>query len=155
MRKILAGLILTLLLSCATSGGPRPVVFDRATIITQLSTLPGAVVQSDGVLQFSYPEQALFGAGAVLPLPGGSKLLDPLAAFFLRHPGLLWQVDIQVGTGYGTAYDQALAEKRSELLATYLLSKGVDLAGLQFQPAATKEESLVFILNLPQKAAKQ
>lgn len=155
MKKIFAGLVLLLLTSCIPPSGPPPVKFDRVALSAQLAELPGVRVSPDAELQFSYPAQSLFGFGAVLPLPGGTRLLDPLAAFLLRNPGLRWQVDVQVKTEYGTDYDQTLAEKRSELLATYLLIKGVDLGELQFQPAAATVDALVFTLDQAQKTVKQ
>ena len=158
MRTIVAGLMLLLLTACATTttSGPRmgTVTLDPESLVTQLLKLPGAVVIKDP-LQFSYPDQSLFGVGAVLPLPGGTKVLDPLGDFFLSNPGLNWQVDVQMQTGHGVEYDQTLAEKRSELLATYLLSKGVALEGLHFQPAAGESESLIFTLKLPSNTANQ
>ena len=97
----------------------------------------------------------MYASGAVLPLPGGTSLLDPLAAFFQRNPGLSWRVDVKAATVHGSAYDQNLAEKRSELLATYLLSKGVALAELDFIPEAGPGQPLVFTLTSSQQAAKK
>lgn len=143
MRYLLAGLLL-LLLSCAPPKSAKQV--DGGTLLPQLSQLPGVVVASAEPLSFSYPEQVMFGTHAVLPMPGGPKLLNPLAQFLKQHPQLPWQVDIRVQTIYGAEYDQLLAEKRGELLASYLLSKGVTLQSLYFQPSVTDGDPLVFTL---------
>ncbi len=154
MKKVVIGILLLLLTACAASA-PRVVKYDRDVLLAQLAQLPGAAVTGGDAVQFSYPDGAMFGVGAVLPLPGGTGLLDPLADFFLRNPGLPWSVDVQVKTAHGVDYDQNLAEKRSELLATYLLSKGVQLEDLHFQPATALEESLVFSLKLPTETFNQ
>lgn len=155
MKRVLSLWFLLLLASCAPASRPQPATFDLGSLPAQLASLPGAVVDEEGGIKFSYPDQSMFGEGAVLPLPGGIKLLDPLADFFLRSPGLVWKIDVQTHTEYGPDYDQTLAEKRSELLATYLLSKEVDLRGLQFHPLAAAGDALVFTLNQPQQAAQQ
>ena len=148
MKRLLAGLLLLLLSACAAANGPRPVAVDAESLVAQIRQLPGAVLR-ENPLQFSYPEQAMFGVGAVLPLPGGTGTLNPLADFFLRNAGLVWQVEVPVQTEHGSEYDQALAEKRSELLASYLLYKKVDLSTLHFQPEAAAGEPLVFTLQTP------
>ncbi len=144
MKYLLAGLLL-LLASCAPPKSARQTAVDQ--LLPQLSQLPGAVVAATEPPSFSYPDQVMFGSYAVLPMPGGPKLLNPLAVFLKQHPQLRWQVDVRAQTGYGVEYDQSLAEKRSELLATYLLSKGVALQGLYFQPAAASGDQLVFTLK--------
>lgn len=154
MKKVVAGILLLLLMACATSA-PRVVKYDREALLAQLAQLPGVAVLAGEGVQFSYPAESMFGVGAVLPLPGGTGLLDPLAEFFLRNPGLPWSVDVRVKTDHGVDYDQMLAEKRSELLATYLLSKGVTLTDLYFQPAAASEQALIFTPKLPSPMAKQ
>ena len=152
MNRLVLGILL-LLTACAASG-PQAVKLDPAQLQAQLERLPGARVSSLEPLRFSYPDQTMFGAGAVLPLPGGTALLDPLADFIRRNPSLDWRVDLQVETAYGTAYDQNLAEKRSELLATYLLSKGASLQKLHFHPEAAAGPPLIFTLTPPQKAVE-
>ncbi len=146
---------LLLLLSACTATAPPSVKNDSVTLLEQLAALPGARVDAEEPLRFSYPEQTMFAAGAVLPLPGGPALLDPLAAFFQRNPGLSWRVDVRVATAHGSDYDQNLAEKRSELLATYLLSKEVALAELSFHPEAGPGQPLEFTLTEPLPAAKK
>ncbi len=150
MKYLFAGLLL-LLTSCAP---PKPAgQLKHDQLLPQLSRLPGAVVAATEPASFSYPAEVMFGSYAVLPLPGGPKLLNPLAGFLKQNPQLLWRVDIRAQTGYGAGYDQALAEKRSELLASYLLSKGVDLKGLSFQPAAAVGDQLVFTLKAAETSA--
>lgn len=150
MQYLLAGLLL-LLVSCAPATTVRQANSEKQVnsekLLVPLSQLPGVVASATEPLSFSYPEQVMFGTHAVLPMPGGPKLVNPLAQFLKQNPQLSWQVDIRVRTIYGVAYDQALAEKRSELLASYLLSKGVNLQNLHFQPTAAAGDQLVFTLK--------
>ena len=150
MRYLFAGLLL-LLTSCAPAKPAGQLNVDQ--LLPQLSQLPGAVVAATEPASFSYPAEVMFGSYAVLPMPGGPKLLNPLAGFLKQNPQLRWQVDVRAQTGYGENYDQALAEKRSELLATYLLSKGVALQGLYFQPSAAAGDQLEFTLKASEATA--
>ena len=143
MRYLLLGLLL-LLGACAPVKTTPPA--KGASLLPQLSQLPGALVTSAATPGFSYPDQVMFARYAVLPMPGGPQLLNPLAQFLTQNPQLSWQVEVRAQTTYGAEYDQLLAEKRSELLASYLLSKGVDLRGLSFQPVAGAGAQLVFTL---------
>jgi len=149
VKHLLLGLWL-LLAACAPPKPAKQITVE--SLLPQLQRLPGAVVTVTPP-SFSYPEQVMFGSYAVLPMPGGPKLLNPLAGLLKRNPQLLWQVDVRVQTEYGDDYDQALAEKRSELLASYLLSKGVALQGLYFQPAAAAGDQLVFTLKTAESKA--
>jgi outer membrane protein OmpA-like peptidoglycan-associated protein len=151
--NFLLSLLLILLAACAPapSGSPKaPQQVDLSGLRQQLALLPGVEVQEEP-LAFSYPEQVMFGKGAVLPMPGGPTLLDPLAAFLKHNPQLVWQVEVRAQTDQGQAYDQALAEKRSELLATYLLSKGAELKNLHFQPRASAGVPLELRLAVTEK----
>ncbi len=149
--KFLLSLLLPSLLLAACAPAPSsppqaaPQQVDLAGVRQQLARLPGAEVQEQP-LAFSYPGQVLFGDGAVLPMPGGPKLLDPLAAFLKQNRQLVWQVEVRAETEQGPAYDQTLAEKRSELLASYLLSKGAELKNLHFQPEASAGAPLSLLL---------
>ena len=145
MKYLLLGLWL-LLSACAPAKSTKQTNTD--TLLPIVSQLPGAVVTTAEGFRFSYPEQVMFGTHAVLPMPGGPKLLNPLAEFLKQNPELVWLIDVRVQTIYGLEYDQALAEKRSELLASYLMSKGVDLQNLSFQPATEEGAQLVFTLKL-------
>lgn len=143
MRYLLLGLLL-LLGACAPVKTAAPAKGE--SLLPQLLQLPGAVVATAATPGFSYPDQVMFARYAVLPMPGGPKLLNPLAQFLIQNPQLSWQVEVRAQTTYGADYDQLLAEKRSELLASYLLSKGVDLHALSFQPIAGPGEQLIFTL---------
>lgn len=154
MRSVIVGLFILWLAGCAASA-PRTVKVDRGSMFEQLALLPGVSVTTGDGVQFSYPGEAMFGHAAVLPLPGGTALLDPLAEFFLRYPDLSWKVEVRAQTEHGELYDQNLADKRSELLATYLLSKGVTLQRLDFDPQAAAGQPLVFTLKQPSQAAKE
>ena len=160
MRLLVWLLLMALLAACTPGGGvpapaevrapaaakgPQPGQVDLAALTLQLEQLPGVEVQPQP-LTFRYPQERLFGTGAVLPLPGGPPLLDPLARFLRQQPGLRWQVKVRARTDLGRAYDQALAEKRSALLARYLLSKGAELRQLDLQPAAEAGAPVEFIL---------
>ena len=144
MRFLLA-ILLLLLVSCAPPKSATQ--SNRDNLLPQVSQLPGAVVANGEPLSFGYPAQVMFGTHAVLPMPGGPKLLNPLAEFLKQNPQVPWLVDVRVQTIYGDEYDQALSEKRSELLANYLLSKGVDLHNLYFQPSSSEGDQLVFTLK--------
>lgn len=153
MRTFVVGMLFLLLAGCAAGVAPVKEV-DRGSLLEQLALLPGAAIENGEPLQFGYPGAALFGSAAVLPLPGGTGVLDPLADFFLRFPELSWDVEVRARTAYGEDYDQNLAEKRSELLATYLLSRGVNLQRLYFSPLAGEGEPLIFTLQQPSTLAE-
>lgn len=154
IRYLLLGVICLTLAACAPAPGGSAKMPAAADLQRQLQALPGAeIIAGPEELAFRYPQQRMFGPGAVLPLPGGSALLDPLADFLKKHPQSSWRVDLPVQSGYGSDYDLALAEKRGELLASYLLSEGVELQRLSFQPRVGPGEPLTFVLLPPQPAA--
>ncbi len=142
--------LMVLLVGCVPQPTKKPEAkIDVTTMTQQLIQLPGVSIPTGQPISFSYPEQVMFGTGAVLPMPGGPKLLEPLAEFLKQNPGAKWDVVVRAQTIHGVEYDQALAEKRSELLASYLLSKGVELGRLSFQPDTADGDPLVFTLSLP------
>lgn len=153
MTKFMAAVMMILLVSCAAPGPQQP-KFDPALLLDQLSQLPGAQILDRDNIVFSYPNSELFAPEAVLPLPGGTRLLDPLSDFFQTHKTLTWRVDVRAETARDKGYDQLLAEKRAELLKNYLQNKGLNSAGFTFYPAAEKGHPLIFSLNLPQTAEK-
>ena len=146
MRYLLLAVLL-LLGGCATSNtGPAA----YQPLRNALTQLPGAVPTAGEIPAFGYPGQVMFGTHAVLPMPGGPKLLNPLAEFLQQNSSFDWLVDVRVQTIHGADYDQLLAEKRSELLASYLQSKGVNLYKLHFQPSTDDGDQLVFTVKSSQ-----
>jgi hypothetical protein len=152
MKKLLTALLL--LLTACVADSSRTKKIDPALVLAQLAQLPGVTIESSQPPQFSYPEQTMFADGAVFPLPGGTPLLEPLALFLTSTSGS-WRADVRAKTTYGPEYDQLLAEKRSELLATYLSKKGVDLQLVTFYPQAAEGPPLTLTLILPPGAADQ
>jgi hypothetical protein len=95
--------------------------------------LRAALEQIDGIdiaagtpLRFSYPVGSLFGAAAVLPMPGGVAQLDRLVAL-LKNAGLKWQMKVRAATEYGAEYDQQLAGARLRNLLVYFGDTGLDM----------------------------
>lgn len=131
MRLRLALLFLPLaLLACVPPPAPPPPPVappdTGAALRRELAALPGAVVGEAEPLTVSYPGETLFAAGSVLPLPGGTAVLDPLAAVLAAHPELNWRGTVRARTEVSPEYDAALAGKRLELLQRYFRNKGID-----------------------------
>ncbi len=130
---ILLGAIL--LAACAPSPQGRPGVeapaepqapaLSHAELRQELARLPGAEVSEGEPLRVSYPAGVLFGEFALLPMPGGSGMVDALARV-LRNSGLSWQLKLRAATGEGEEYDRQLAAERARVLLTYLKGAGVD-----------------------------
>ncbi|ALC18257.1 hypothetical protein DSOUD_3543 [Desulfuromonas soudanensis] len=113
------------LFACVPAGPPAPVPLDVAAISAAAAALPGVRIDSVDPLSLSYPGEILFARGAVLPLPGGPALLDPLAALIAAEPRSRWRGTVRSAGGESPPYDLALAEKRRELLERYLQGRGV------------------------------
>lgn len=122
--------------ACIPSGPapPAPAVAEQAAqaeraehFAEKLATLPGAQIEKSdgGGVVIRYPEQVLFADGAALPFPGGRELLDPLCDLLLLQPTLPWQGTVRVTPGTGAGLEQALAEKRVELLTRYFARRGL------------------------------
>jgi hypothetical protein len=130
MKPLLAVLPLALALAlgaCVPSPPPPPAAppIDPAALRRELALLPGASVGAGEPLSLSYPGEALFAAGAALPLPGGTAVLDPLARLLVAHPQLRWTGTVRAAGGVTADYDAALAQKRLELLERYFRNRGV------------------------------
>jgi len=110
-------LLLVLLSACAVPGPEEP-EFPEAML-----ALPGAVV-NPGERIVEYPGESLFAAGAVLPLPGGMEILDPLIAFMLANPGLTGTGTVR-SDGPDADYHRRLAQKRKELLTAVFRNRGL------------------------------
>lgn len=131
-------LIASLLLGFAACVPPPPSapVIDAAALKQQaeaqfaaeVATLPGAeplAVSGKTVAAVAYPPGSLFAEGAILPLPGGPALLDPLSAILARPE---WCAELALyGTRGGSVEDdQSFVEGRKMLLERYLLRGKVD-----------------------------
>ena len=94
-------------------------------------SLPGAVVSDDG-LQISYPGNALFAEGSVLPLPGGMQVLEPLVT--LLNSNRQYNVVATVRSrGHDEEYDQLLASKRRDILEAIFRNRGISEERLQIR----------------------
>jgi len=131
----------------AASEAPSQAVTELAQWLKGFEALPGATLATvEGRPALYYAGETLFAQGAVLPLPGGGALLDPLAEAMRSTPGGRWQVKVAAHSGEGPAYDQRLAAKRGELLMIYLTRRGVERERLEVvvDLAAEAPVTLVF-----------
>lgn len=144
----LLSLVLLFISGCQLlSPPPPPPVKTIADHRQELAALPGAVVAADG-LSLSYPGEVLFGAGAVLPLPGGMRLLAPLAEWMLQTPELSGTVTVRAMAS-DPAYAQKLASTRRELLEKLLQGRGLTGDRLQWQVETGDGPPLEIHFQLP------
>lgn len=100
-------------------------------------TLPGAQVTAAGdELTIAYPGASLFAAGAVLPLPGGAEVLDPLSDLLAAFPTARWNGTVRAATPHSSEYDGELAAKRAELLQRYFTNRGIAAGTVNWQSGA-------------------
>jgi len=154
LRLILLLLSLSLSLpACAPPPAPPQVpaapVLDVAALRLEAGALPGVVIGAGEPLRLEYPGEILFAAGAALPLPGGTALLDPLAEFLLTHPEVSWTGTLRAETGISPEYDAALAEKRRELLERYFRNKGIAAERLKLSATAGAGAPFELVLLAP------
>lgn len=118
---------------------------------SRAATLPAAqaTAEEEG-LTIAYPGSALFAVGAVLPLPGGAEVLDPLSDLLAAFPAARWNGTVQAATTYGPEYDSALAAKRAELLQRYLTNRGVATAAVAWKSGAGAGAPLTLVLETTQ-----
>ncbi|WP_429885975.1 hypothetical protein [Geoalkalibacter halelectricus] len=137
MKPALVLLLLALLAACAAPAPERPAAPPPPPVVQTpaqaLAALPGAEPLDDEAVGIRYPGEILFGSGAVLPLPGGPDLLDPLAELLAAHPGSRWLLRVRAATELGDAYDERLAAERAEILARYLTRRGVAAERLEWR----------------------
>jgi len=146
-------LICCLLSACAvgTSGtsvqpnGGEPPALSHAQLRRTLAALPGAQVPETEPLRVLFPAGSLFARGSVLPMPGGTGLLDGLADL-LKKSQLPWQLTLRATSGEGTEYDKGLAASRVEVLKTYFKDVGLNPRKLRFKSAA--EEGALLEMQL-------
>lgn len=102
------------------------VPMDFPEVRAALAQIEGIEIAAGTPLRFSYPVGSLFGAAAVLPMPGGVAQLDRLVSL-LKNAGLKWQMTVRAATEYGPKYNQQLAHARLRNLQIYFSSSGLDM----------------------------
>ena len=148
MRSIILLLLSVSLFACVAPA-PPPVVRDPAVLRRQMEALPGAAVGPDETLRVSYPGEVLFAQGAALPLPGGTAVLDPLAALLVSHSEARGRVTVRARTEISAEYDRSLAQKRAELLERYFRNRGIPEGRLSFTTEAGDGPPLELTLETP------
>jgi outer membrane protein OmpA-like peptidoglycan-associated protein len=147
-RTICLLILVTLLAACAAPTPQPPAAEAPASMAVQedlaaeMAQLPGISVVAEGPLRGAFPGATLFAAGAVLPLPGGMEMLEPLAEFLRRHPDTRWTMQVRAATEFSTDYDRSLAQTRAELLLRYFTRKGLDMQRFEFTAEAGEGATL-------------
>jgi outer membrane protein OmpA-like peptidoglycan-associated protein len=144
-------IVALLLAACAATPPPPqtqppPPLPHSEELRQRLHALPQAQSAVDGPLLVTYPEERLFADGAVLPLPGGTRVLDPLALLLREFPDLRWQATVRAQTEISTEYDQTLAQGRAQLLERYLHNRQVRSGTVTFRAAAEAGPPLEIVL---------
>ncbi|MBE0503254.1 MAG: hypothetical protein IBX46_03910 [Desulfuromonadales bacterium] len=158
MQRSLTPLFLLLFCVGCQIAAPPPAVLPPAPepswsekLLQQASVLPIArVTITAGRLTIAYPQESLFATGAVLPLAGGAEALDPLAALLRNYPQAIWDARVLAATNHGADYDLALAQKRQELLQSYLRNAGVAAAQVIWLAESGDGIPVELILRPPQ-----
>lgn len=130
----------------AATAAIQQVPLSHQQLRAQLAALPGIEVAPTEPLVASYPAGSLFAAAALLPMPGGVSVLDPLATF-LRRSNLSWQLKVRAATGEGVEYDHQLAAARVQILQQYFAAAGVDLRRMLFRSVAEDGAPLELSIN--------
>lgn len=124
---------MAILAGCATPPPAAAPTLNQATmpmdfpqVRAALEKIDGIDIAADAPLRFSYPVDSLFGAAAVLPMPGGVAQLDRLVSL-LKNAGVKWQMKVRAATDYGSEYDQQLASARLRNLQAYFSGSGLDM----------------------------
>jgi len=120
-----------------------------AKLRDRLHRLPGAQVLPGEPLRLRYHGSLLFAPDAALPLPGGERLLAPLAGL-LAESGWSWEGVVRAETGHGKEYDAELAAGRLQMLQRYLVNKGVGSGLVDWQTRAEPGPSLELTLRMTQ-----
>jgi len=147
--------LMVMLAGCATPPPAATPTRHQTAVPMDFPQVQAALEQIDGIdiaagtpLRFSYPVDSLFGAAAVLPMPGGVAQLDRLVNL-LKNAGLKWQMKVRAATGYGPEYDRQLAEARLRNLNFYFSGSGLDMKLLTPQALAEGGAPLEFTLLPP------
>jgi hypothetical protein len=143
-------LLIPLFLLACTAPGPPPLTI--ADLRAQLASLPGAEIGTGPELTLSYPGEALFASGAALPFPGGTELLNPLTEVMTTFPAVRWTGTVRAHGGVSPKDDQALAEKRTELLQRFFARRGIAGERLLLTATAADGAPLQLTAELPQAA---
>lgn len=146
LRPAILLLLTATLFACAAPPPPPPPEAKRPPLGELLAGLPGAEVTDGEAPVISYPGESLFAAGAALPLPGGTAVLDPLAELLLTYPEVRGSGAVRAATDVSPDYDRRLAEKRAELLGLYLENRGLG-GRLPLTPAAGDGAPLEIVLE--------
>lgn len=92
-----------------------------------------------------FPGTALFGVDEYSLLPGGKRDLGNVARILNRHPGFIVTVEGHTDSRGRESYNQWLSERRSRVVAGFLVDQGVDPDRIQVvgygesRPLATNE----------------
>lgn len=152
--------LMAMLTGCATpppAATPPPVSpslkqaatpMDFPQVRAALEQINGIEIAAGTPLRFSYPVGSLFGAAAVLPMPGGVAQLDRLVNL-LKNAGIKWQMKVRAATDYGSEYDQQLASARLQNLHIYFSGSGLDMTLLAPVALAEAGAPLEFTLIPP------
>jgi len=128
----------------------KPVVPPLEELEQRLAAVPGGTVaRQPDRLELRFADGTLFAHDAVLPLPGGKSVLDPLAALLRDYPQVPWRLVVAAATDHGEDYNRHLAEKRSELLQKYLQRHGVAPGSVEMVPDVGHEQPVTLVYPLP------
>ncbi|MCF6177778.1 MAG: hypothetical protein L3J63_00100 [Geopsychrobacter sp.] len=155
MRRFIYLLLICLLSACALGGQQTDKsksafelspALSHAQLREAFAALPGVLVPESEPLRVLFPAGVLFASGSVLPMPGGSGMLDSLVDL-LKESNLDWRFILRAASGEGTEYDQGLAAARVKILKTYFKDVGLNVRTLRFQ-AVAEAGPLLEIQNL-------
>lgn len=144
MRRFIYLLLVCLLSGCAVGGQKTNKLESAAENSPDLShaqlreaftALPGVQVPESEPLRVLFPAGVLFAQGAVLPMPGGSGMLDRIAGL-LKDSNLSWRLILRAASGEGAEYDESLAAARAKVLKTYFNDVGLNSRMIAFQAVA-------------------
>lgn len=146
-RLLFAVATLAALCACAAQPGPAPATLPATTPVVartpaiQPANLPCATVDKTDVVTISYPAEAIYRSGAVLPKEEGLACLEVLSGWLKGLPQSRWQVTLSGEDGHGFE-PLALAGKRQELLERFFLRKDIEVKAWEWQTAAGQAEQL-------------
>lgn len=144
-QLFLAGFILVVCCSCAKPGGlttpalspttAKPPVSAPVSQVVAIDRLPCAEIEQGPPSVIRYPSVSLYQAGAVLPTQQGLACLEALAGWLASTSQGRWQVTVGAET-VAEFEPLVVAAKRQELLARFLLRKGIETRDWQWLTTA-------------------